>query len=56
MSPYDIYSLFGNAITNAIEAVTKIEDKEKRNISLVMKKKGKYIDHRIRELLFSQYY
>lgn len=40
MSPYDIYSLFGNAITNAIEAVTKIEDKEKRNISLVMKKKG----------------
>lgn len=40
MSPYDIYSLFGNAITNAIEAVTKIEDKDKRNISLVMKKKG----------------
>lgn len=40
MSPYDIYSLFGNAITNAIEAVMKLEENDKRQISLVIKKKG----------------
>lgn len=40
MSPYDVYTLFGNAITNAIEAVMKLDDKDKREISLVIKKKN----------------
>ena len=34
IQPSDIYSLFGNAIDNAIECVSKIEDEEKRIISL----------------------
>lgn len=33
----DIYSLFGNALTNAIEATSKYEDKEARMISLTVK-------------------
>lgn len=40
MSDADIYVLFGNAISNAIEATMKIEEKNKRHISLVIKKKG----------------
>ena len=40
MSDYDIYVLFGNAITNAIEATSKLENEEKRLISLIMKRKG----------------
>lgn len=39
MSDSDIYVLFGNAITNAIEASKNLED-DKRHISLVMTKKG----------------
>ena len=37
MSPADIYSLFGNALDNAIEAVEKIPDSERRRISLVLR-------------------
>ena len=33
-------SLFGNVITNAIEATSKLENEEKRLISLIMKRKG----------------
>ena len=33
----DLYSLFGNMIDNAIEAVTKIENKDKRTISLIVR-------------------
>lgn len=33
MEPGDIYAMFGNAIDNAIEAVLKIRDREKRIIS-----------------------
>lgn len=40
LSPYDTYALFGNAINNAIEAVSKIKEKEKRVVSLVVRKKG----------------
>jgi hypothetical protein len=40
MTDTDIYVLFGNAISNAIEATMKLEDKEKRHISIVIKKKG----------------
>ncbi len=39
----DLYSLFGNALDNAIEAVTKINDKEKRNINLIVRNVGNYI-------------
>ncbi len=34
ISAPDLYSLFGNALDNSIEAVTKIEDREKRIIGL----------------------
>lgn len=34
MSTSDIYTLFGNALDNAIEAVCKVEEKEKRVISM----------------------
>ncbi len=46
MEDYDIYTLFGNIITNAIEATSKLTNKEKRHISMVMKRKGNilYID------------
>ena len=38
MKQSDIYSLFGNAIDNAIEAVERIEDDEKRCIIVRVKK------------------
>ena len=37
MSDADICSLFGNALDNAIEAVSKIEDCEKRSIGLIVR-------------------
>ena len=37
ISNEDLYSLFGNAIDNAIEAVVKINDKEKRSINLIIR-------------------
>lgn len=37
MSPSDIYSLFGNILENAIEAVIKLKDTDLRVISLVVK-------------------
>jgi hypothetical protein len=37
MSASDIYSLFGNAIDNSIEAVNAFEDKDKRVISLTVR-------------------
>ena len=36
----EIYSLFGNALDNALEAVTKIEDTEKRMITLKSNSRG----------------
>ncbi|VEU79841.1 ATP-binding protein [Haploplasma axanthum] len=38
MQASDIYSLFGNAIDNAITATKKIQKMEKRNIKIVVKK------------------
>ena len=35
--PTDIYSLFGNALENAIEAVGKVSNPEKRRIALVLR-------------------
>lgn len=34
MKPIDLYTIFGNAIDNAIEAVTQIEEEEKRIIAV----------------------
>ncbi len=42
MSSTDIYVLFGNAISNAIEATMKLKE-EKRHISLVLKRKGNIV-------------
>lgn len=42
ISPRDIYSLFGNALDNAIEALEHVEE-GKRNISLYVKKKMNFI-------------
>lgn len=39
----DIYSLFGNALDNAIEAVRKLPDSSQRNISLNVKSRGKLL-------------
>lgn len=40
MTPSDIYSLFGNALDNAIEAERDITDPEHRNISLTVARRG----------------
>lgn len=40
IAPGDIYSLFGNALDNAIEAVSRIQDSEQRIISLTVTLKG----------------
>lgn len=40
MEPTDIYSLFGNALDNAIECVLRCDDVEKRIISLNVNKHG----------------
>lgn len=43
VSQYDIYSMFGNILDNAIEAVSKIEDKAKRVISVTLESQGNCI-------------
>ena len=43
MAPYDISSLFGNAIDNAIESVMKEEEREKRIIKLNASLKRMYL-------------
>ncbi len=43
MAPSDIYSLFGNALDNAIEAVSKLPDPEQRMISLTVTAKSQMV-------------
>ncbi len=43
MSSMDLYSLFSNALDNAIEAVMKLEDRDKRIVSMVIENHGDYI-------------
>lgn len=43
MSPADLYALFGNALENAIESVSRIEDTEKRVINVTVRAAGKLI-------------
>ena len=40
ISQYDLYSLFGNILDNAVEAVRKIEDRAKRIISVTVERHG----------------
>mgnify|MGYP000845008677 FL=1 len=40
MSPSDIYVFFGNALDNAIDAVKKIQDSERRSITLNVTQRG----------------
>ena len=40
MAPSDIYSLFGNALDNAIEAVREVSDPERRSISVIVRRVG----------------
>lgn len=40
MTPSDLYSLMGNALDNALEAVRQIDDRERRSVSLVVKRSG----------------
>ena len=40
MSTMDIYSLFGNAVENAVEAVRQVKDPEKRVIDIVTERMG----------------
>ena len=43
MESGDLYCMFGNLIDNALEAVSKIKDKEKRIINLSARRKGNII-------------
>lgn len=40
MTPSDIYSLFGNALDNSIEAVRAVDDPERRTITLTVRRRG----------------
>lgn len=43
MNAMDIYSLFGNALTNAMEALDKTNDPELKTISVIVENKGDFI-------------
>jgi hypothetical protein len=44
MNVMDVYSLFGNAISNAVEAVQELDDPEKRVIDIVSERVGDMIN------------
>ncbi len=54
MDDVDLYSLFGNALDNAIEAVMKIEDSEKRIISVKLHSVGGLITLNIKNSFTGQ--
>ena len=43
MDPVDLYTLFGNALDNAIEAVRKLESKEKRVIDIMLYERQSFL-------------
>ena len=43
MDPVDLYTVFGNALDNAIEEVSRFEDRERRRIDVVIYAKGKLL-------------
>ena len=47
MDPIDISTLFGNVLDNAIESVSKLEDKEKRLIHLTVAKQKDFLRIRV---------
>ena len=51
MAPGDVYSLFGNALDNAVEAVIRISEAEKRNIGVSVKAKGMMISIHVENCL-----
>lgn len=44
MNTMDVYSLFGNAIENAVEAVQKLSDPEKKVVDIIIEKMGDMIN------------
>ena len=40
MDPVDIYTIFGNALDNALECVAKFEDKTRKTISVIVTKRA----------------
>lgn len=40
MNVIDVYTLFGNAVDNAVEAVRKLQEAEKKIINIVLERKG----------------
>ena len=51
ISTTDLYSMFTNIIDNAIDAVSKIQDTEKRNINLIIKNVNHFVS-----IVVSNYY
>lgn len=47
MQPYEMYSLFGNALSNAIEAVMKVKDTSKRVIAMSSSVSGEFFSVQI---------
>ena len=43
MQTMDVYSLFGNAVSNAVEAVEKLDDPEKKIIDIVSERRGEMV-------------
>ncbi|MBR1813012.1 MAG: sensor histidine kinase [Lachnospiraceae bacterium] len=47
MSTMDVYTLFGNAINNAVEAVRQLSDPEKKVIEIVTERHGNLVNVRV---------
>ena len=43
MRPSDLYSLFGNALDNAMEAIKGLRDAQRRSISLIVRRRGQMV-------------
>lgn len=51
MDTADVYSLFGNLLSNAIEAVSSLQNKERRMISLTIRRRNDFV-----HILIENYY
>ena len=47
MNTMDVYSLFGNAVENAVEAVRRVEDPDKKLIDILSEKHGAMVNVRV---------
>jgi sensor histidine kinase regulating citrate/malate metabolism len=43
MKESDLYSLFGNALSNAVEAVEKLKDEAKKTVAVTVNRKGDFV-------------